>query len=579
MASLLLWWSPSGAPIDETIWRRMVAQVAQDANLPIPPEALVQGPDFRALALRTLRCEPAPLRYVAPDTLVLAALRHEATDAELIGRRFTEPAAVIRLHPSTKRLSLSRDLLGHKHLVWARVPDGILVATREESLLAHPGVKRDLDAAHIAAMLAFAAPDDTSTPFIGVHALAGGMTVELTPDGERTHRELFEPCDDVAGCSDTQLADRFRELLEDSVYRTARGATRIGFSISSGLDAASIAAIQMRWFKGEQQPVAVCYGYAVADGADVDERVPARQLCTELGIEFDSFDVSTIALAFALDRGRTVPIGSVLENPYREFKTEVYRRLASHGVDVTLVGHGADQFAMTPANWLWSAWAARRHDWIRSGLRKYLADRGLVGTLRHPSLRRFAKYLLLGKKGLMTSRAPDTLPAAFREVWRDTHSAALARFAAWPDPVRAELHFNSLEATDYALEVPISERYGLDIRCPFRDWNLVRFVLSTPSYLMAGPIGYKWMQKQAVSAYLSREWIDREKCGDLSPLWRRHFELRRNEIVGKLRGSSTRIDRFTNVLDGSDALEITDPDRLTQLVQFNAWLDAALNGE
>lgn len=574
MASLLLWWSPSSAPIDDTIWRRMIARAAQDAGHPISSDAVVHGPDFRALGLRTLGCEPIPLRRLLPDRVVLAALRHEVSDAELVSRRFSEPAAVVHLDPSKKRLRLTRDLLGQKHLVWTRVPGGILVATREESLFAHPDVGAGLDEAHIAAMMASVAPDDVSTPFAEIRAVAPGMTVELTSDNEHFFRESLEPCEDVAAYSDIQLAERFRELLEDSVHRAARGANRIGLSISSGLDAATIAAILMSRFSGDPKPAAVCYSYSVESGADFDERPPARQLCLSLGIEFDSFDASTISLAFALDRNRTVPIGSVLENPYREIKTEVYRRLASHGIDVALVGHGADQFAMTPANWLWSAWADGRFDWIQKGLNSYLTDRGLLGTLRHPSLRRFVKYLLLGKAGLTTFRAPDIIPKAIRESWRESHSASLARFAAWPDPARAELHFNSLEVADYALEVPISESYGLDIRCPFRDWDLVRFVLSTPSYLMAGPVGYKWMQKKTASRYLSDEWIERPKRGDLSPLWRRHFELRKTAMITLLRANQKRLNRFIK-LPSDTALETMDLQGITRLVQFKAWLDAA----
>ena len=576
MASLLLWWSPSGAPIDDTIWRRMVARVGLDAGLPIPPDALAQGPGFRALALRTLRIEPAPLRHIAPDTLLLAALRHEASETELMGRRLTEPGAVIRLNPSARSLSVTRDLLGHRHLVWARLPEGVLVATREEPLLVHPGVSRTLDELHIASMLALAIPDDTSTPFAGIHAVAAGMTVEFTPTGIRTLREPFEPCDDLAGWSDARLSERFRGLLEDSIHRAASGASRVGFSISSGLDAASIAALYMPGFRGARRPLAVCYGYSVAEGADIDERGPAQQLCARLGIEFDPIDLGAVRLGFTLDHGRTVPIGSVLENPYREFKTEVYKRLAAHGVDVTLAGHGADQFAMTPANWLWSAWADRRWDWMQAGMRKYLVDRGWTGTLQHPSLRRFARYMLFGRRGLMSVRAPKSMPAAFHQAWRETRQAALSRFAAWPDPIRADMHFNSLEAMDYALEVPVAEGHGLDIRCPFRDWNLVRFVLSVPTFLMAGPIGYKWMQKQAVATCLSSEWIEREKGGDLSPLWNRDFERRRTEILGRIRDRRSAINRVTRALDDNQSLDILGRDRLTQLAQLSAWLDCAL---
>jgi asparagine synthetase B (glutamine-hydrolysing) len=547
MASLLIWWSPDGAPIDDVIWDRMVAQVYADIGVPLPQkDNTFRGIGFRALAVRTLPSEPDSLERIAPDTLLLASLRHPLTANERAGFRFTEPAAVIRLEPAQKRLTLIRDLLGHRHLVWTRIPGGILAATREESLLAHPDVGRTLNDAHIASMLAYESPEDTSTPFAEIFAVAPGMTVEFTPRRHRLLREPMTPCDDVAGLSDAQMAARFGDLLEDSVLRASRGARRIGLSISSGLDAASIAAILMRHHTSAIPPIAVTYSYAVADGADCDERGPAAQLCRQLGIEFDSFDASTIPLAFTLDSGWTGPIGCVLENPYRELKIEVYRRLAAAGVDVLLAGHGADQFAMTPANWIWSAWKDRRFDWIASGLRSYLRDRGIWGTLRHPSLRRFAKYLLMGPNSLRRLRPPDALPRQFHEYWLDTRRAALARLADWPDPVRADAHFNLLESTDYAMEFSYTDRFGIDVRCPFRDWNLVQFVLSAPAYLMAGPIGYKWLQKAAVASDLGAEWINRDKCGDLSPLWKRHFALRQHDVAARRHGAQPEISRFSS---------------------------------
>jgi hypothetical protein len=96
-------------------------------------------------------------------------------------------------------------------------------------------------------------------------------------------------------------------------------------------------------------------------------------------------------------------------------------------------------------------------------------------------------------------------------------------------------------------------------------------VLSTPAYLMAGPSGYKWLHKTAVASLLSREWINREKRGNLSPLWVKQFNARSSEIEARLRESAPQLQRFTRqVHDGTTSN--ADCFRLTLLVQLASWL-------
>lgn len=572
MASLLLWWNVDGAPIDDAIWARLVAQVALDAG--VQPAALkaIVGQSHRALAVKTLSSEPEPLRHCDPDDIVLASLRHALSGSELLSSRLTEPAAVIRLEPAQRKLTLTRDLLGQRHLVWTRLATGYLVASREETLLAHPEVSRKWDLVHLSAKLAGVSPDDTSTPYAHIHAVAAGMRMVLTAEGVKTHRGVYEPCEDLGGWSRKAMSDRFRELLEASVQRATKGATQLGFSLSAGIDAASLAAIVMRHHGSlGKLPVAVCYGYARADGADLDERGPVRDLCRELGIQLDTFDASKIDLSFTLADGWKGVAASVCGNAYRELKSEVYRRLASHQVDVVIAGHGADQFTMLSANWMWSAWCNRDWRWLFRGVAEQARRAGSWKTLRSPSLRRFAKCLLQGRRGLLDPQVPHQIPADLRQRLAETRASEMQRLDAWPDPARAATHFCAFESSDYALECFNAEKYDLDIRSPYRDWELVRFVLSTPLHLSAGPIGYKWLQKQAVAPYLSETWLSRRKCGSLNPIFETQLDRWRSEVRELLARETSTIARFTQLPGDFDQFFESDKYRCIQLVHFLSW--------
>jgi asparagine synthetase B (glutamine-hydrolysing) len=192
-------------------------------------------------------------------------------------------------------------------------------------------------------------------------------------------------------------------------------------------------------------------------------------------------------------------------------------------------------------------------------------------------LRRFAKYLLLGKKRLLSVRPPEELPAALRDQWRRNVVAARAHLQAWPDPGRAEIHFNAFESWDYALESLNAEKYGLEVRSPYRDWELVQFVLSTPLHLMAGPLGYKWLQKQAIAPYLDIDWLNRPKCGSLYPILERYYADRKPEALRKAKSASQLLAEVSRIPEDLEKLFDSNPYRATNLVHFLSWTESPWN--
>lgn len=571
MASLLLWWSCDGAPIDDVVWQQLCERAARAQGFDRAKAHLIIGHGYRALAARTLRAEAEPLVCHEPKFLALAASRHRLSRPDLFSERHTEPTALVRLEPEQGRLTLTRDLLGLRHLVWTQIQGGYLVSTCEEPLLAHPKVSRRWNLAHIAAMLDSSPPEESSTPFVMIRSVAAGTTVELTREGAKIRRSPLEPCEDLGGWKPEALSARFRELLEASVQRAVRGAARLGVTLSAGLDAASIAAIALRLQEPAHRILAVTYGYSNGDGADLDEREPVQSFCRQMNIELDTFDASKIPLSFTLEGGWSGPAGMVSGNAFRELKTEVYRRLEHQRVDVVLAGHGADQLATLSANWIWSAWTRGDYAWIARGLAEYLRTIGLWQTLRKPSLRRFLKCMLFGREAILSSSVSRDIPVKLRSVLAQARAEEISRYKAWPDPARAALHFNAYECADYALESLNAEKHGLDIRSPYRDWDLVQFVLSTPLHLMAGPLGYKWLQKQAISQYLPADWISRAKCGNLTPIFETHLNVHRERICSLLHREREHLSQVSAVPDDLGTLTNIDPYRSVQLAQFVSW--------
>jgi hypothetical protein len=65
-----------------------------------------------------------------------------------------------------------------------------------------------------------------------------------------------------------------------------------------------------------------------------------------------------------------------------------------------------------------------------------------------------------------------------------------------------------------------AERFGVELRSPYRDWSLVQFVLSLPVHYFAGPGRRKWLTRQALGDRLPVDWLNRGKSGSLAPLLR-----------------------------------------------------------
>ena len=82
-----------------------------------------------------------------------------------------------------RALTLVRDRMGEKPLYIARVPEGWAFASEIKALLAHPGLRRELDAAAIEQYLAFDYAVAPRTLLIDVRKLRAGHYAVITVDG------------------------------------------------------------------------------------------------------------------------------------------------------------------------------------------------------------------------------------------------------------------------------------------------------------------------------------------------------------------------------------------------------------
>jgi asparagine synthase (glutamine-hydrolysing) len=433
-------------------------------------------------------------------------------------------------------LFLARDRLGVKPLHYALLSDGtFLFGSELKSLLAHPGLVRDIDPCAVEEYFALGYIPEPRTIFGSVKKLPPGHTLTI-----RRGAPLPEPTEywDPRFTLDRRLplADAVAELstrLDESVRQRLISEVPLGAFLSGGVDSSAVVAAMAN---ASAEPVNTC-SIAFADPAfdesryalQVAERYRTRHFSDR--VESDDFD-----LVDALARLYDEPFADSSAIP-------TYRvcQLARRHVTVALSGDGGDEnFA-----------GYRRY---RLHLSEERMRHALPLELRRPV------FGLLGQLYPKADWAPRILRAksTFEALGKDSVDAYFHGVSILRDGMRARLFssafratlggYNAVEvfhrhagraATDDPLALiqyldlktylvgdintkvdRASMAHSLEVREPLMDHPLVEWLASLPSSLKVHGVEGKWLLKKAMEPRLPREVLYRPKMGFAVPLTR-----------------------------------------------------------
>lgn len=510
MAYLVAWMGFNGRQLPPAEWQCLIdAARARVPKLSAQQEFTHEGASFRFFATKVWSGEPDPIRLLPDGRILLADARFPLVPAGFDHPQ-DDPAAVVIADPANSRITLMRDRLGQQPLIWVRMTDGVLAASKESILLAHPDLAASpVSDEFIAAHLANINSEPDATLYRDLHAVPPGARVDLSSSRRALHPCSFEPDATVHRVGDASAAAMFFDLLDAAVVRTCTGLSKAGVALSSGLDSSTVARLA----------ASRCDLRAVAFGTQAhgtfDERPLAARLCERLGIPLRSFDAADHPPSLLADRFLGDP-GFPFINPCRALSNALYSALRAMDVDVYLTGDFADFWSAQPKDWLSDALVNRRFDIVGQEYRRVLREQGFVGVWREPGWRALAKRML-GR-----GRPPPDL-SLFRPRWREylieRHRDELARFSHWPHPDRAAYNLGSFAATDAAYAGHYRDLFGLQARHPFRDWNLLRFCLSLPAYHGYREGRRKWIARRAMQDLLGAEWVNPAKRGGVGQLY------------------------------------------------------------
>ncbi len=421
----------------------------------------------------------------------LAALGHAfrtSSDTEVClhaylewGEAFTERLngmyAFALWDPRTEELLLVRDRMGIKPLYYHPTADGVLFGSEPKAILAHPSVRRVVDADGLAELIAF-----TKTPghavYKGMKEVRPGHLVRVRRGSLTVKRywalEATEHTDDL----DTTVRT-VRELLDDIVARQLVADVPLCTLLSGGLDSSVITALAARGLaaggKGPVRSFAVDFvGQTENFKADALRSTPdgpyAHALAEHVRSDHSDIVLDTATLMNGGHRdaalnARDLPFGlgeadTSLYLLFKAIREQSTVALSGESADEVFGGYkwfhekeivDADTFP-----WL-AAMGVNNFDGSRVG-RDSLLDRGLLAKLDLPGYREARYREALAEVPHREGDSP--LERRMREVCY-LHLTRFVQFL--------------LDRKDR-----MSMAVGLEVRVPFCDHRLVQYVFNTP---------------------------------------------------------------------------------------------------
>ena len=463
------------------------------------------------------------------DTEVLVHLYEE--EGERLVERLRGMFAFAIWDARRKRLVLARDRVGIKPLYYLRDDEKLLFASELKSLLAYGDVPRQIDPAALEDYLTFGMVPGTRTIFRGIEKLAPAHVLVVEPGvwnrPPRRYWQLqFQPDETL---DETQWQVAIRAKLEETVERHMIADVPVGAFLSGGIDSSVITALASSKAGGPIQT------FSIGFREDAFNELPyARMTAQKYGTEHTE-EVVTADAAEILEK-----LCWHYDEPFADasaIPTMLVSKLAAQHVKVVLSGDGGDEafggYARYPHDLRETAIRQRLPAWLRSGLLSPLAQAWpkadwlprplrLKTALTNLSLDADAAYA----NTLSLCRLPLRRELLSREIGGRLNGHKPDRlvrnaFATSSDPLASMIAADvaTLLPDDFLVKVDrASMAYGLEVRPPLLDHELLELAATVPSKYKIRGGQTKWILKQACGDLLPERLLKQPKRGFEIPI-------------------------------------------------------------
>lgn len=413
----------------------------------------------------------------------------------------------------TSRVHLCRDRFGVKPMFYYLSSNGAIYVASEIKTLWSMGVPKNLDSSVLAAYFkigSYGMPDETF--WTGILQVPGGYRASFKMGVDETdfniepwydfvervqHLELFK--------SDSDVEERYLELLRDSVELRFRSDVPVGFNISGGLDSSALLALVHELYPDNKAIEAFTFYNA---DSHYDELPWVEKMIERTGKPLNRVLLNVKELPDLIQK-----VSHFQDEPYGGFPTLAYSNIfeiaRSKGTIVLLDGQGVDE-------------TLAGYDYYRSD------SQNLVQGVKTPPTR----FACISRD--LQSKSQDTeYPSPFEDALQNKQYRDL-----FYTKIPRALRFNDR----------VSMMYSTELREPFLDYRLVEFGFALDQkFKIKGGQG-KWLLRELMNHKLGdevalapkrplqtpqREWLGhnlREYMEDQVELFKRHDFTNAREV-------------------------------------------------
>jgi asparagine synthase (glutamine-hydrolysing) len=433
-------------------------------------------------------------------------------------------------------LFLARDRLGVKPLHYALLSDGLLLFGSElKSLLAHPGLARDIEPCAVEEYFALGYIPEPRTVFKQAKKLPPGHTLTLRR-GEPlpAPREYWDvQLTGTARISESEATEELTARLRESIKLRMISEVPLGAFLSGGVDSSAVVALMAGL---SNEPVKTC-SIGFKEPA-YDEASFARAVAVAYGTDHQEAIVSSD------DFDLIDTLARLYDEPYADSSAiPTYRvcELARRHVTVALSGDGGDEtfggyrrYRMhmmeermrraVPLSWRsgvfgWLARVYPKADWAP----KFVRGKTTFEALARDSVDAYFNSVSIVRDSMrrqLFSTAFKSELAGYNavEVFR-RHAARAQTDDALSLVQYLDLHTYLVGDINTKVD-RASMAHSLEVREPLMDHQLVEWMATLPSTLKIRGGEGKYVLKKAMEQHLPRDILYRKKMGFSVPLAR-----------------------------------------------------------
>ncbi|MCA9063749.1 MAG: asparagine synthase (glutamine-hydrolyzing) [Planctomycetaceae bacterium] len=511
-------------------FRRLSIIDVQGAAQPMPSEdggvqMVFNGEIYNYQQLRNELLERGHVFRTQSDTEVLAHL-YEDHGQEMC--RFLRGMFAFAIWDARRqRLLLARDHLGQKPLYIYRDEEKLLFGSELKALFVHPRVSRDLNLTAMEDFLTFGFVPGSQCIFSRAEKLPAAHSLIVEPGGlgSKPKRYWDLSFGVTEKLSDDEWLERVDGAIQDSVRLHLIADVPVGAFLSGGLDSSAIVSTASRLRSEPVQTFSIGFQEKQFSELPYAEAVAKHYGCIH------TEEIVTPDAVRDLD-----DLVYLYDEPFADtsaIPTMAVSRMASRHVKVALSGDGGDE--------LFGGYARYSHDLKEASIRSWLPGWFRRTVLRSagavwPRAHWLPRPLRL--KSTLQNLAAD--PAA---AYANTVSACRTQMRHWlmTDDLRSEIltyrpeqHIESafvtgsndalsgMLAADTRILLPddfltkvdrASMGFGLEVRPPLIDWQLMELACQMPSSLKIRNGSRKWVLKQLFESRLPDRLVHRRKQG------------------------------------------------------------------